>query len=148
MSYQERRSLVNLFSGILITVLYSAYMLQRYPQAEAYSPEVFQFWGSFFLILIVVSIVARIIIYILFAILNAIIQQEQEPDITDERDRLIELKSMRNGFYVFILGFVGSMVTVAAGQPPAVMFIALLGAGFVSDMFSTISEFFFYRRGV
>ena len=148
MSYQERRSIVNLMSGILITVLYSAYMIQRYPQAEAYSPEVFQFWGSFFLILIVVSIVARIIIFILFAIINAITQQEQEPDITDERDRLIELKSMRNGGYVFILGFVLAMVMIAAGQPPAVMFVTLLCAGFVSDMFSTISEFYFYRRGV
>jgi hypothetical protein len=147
-SYQERRSILNLFSGILITVLYSAYMIQRYPQADAYSPEVFQFWGAFFLILIVVSIVARIIIFILFAILNAIIQQEQEPDITDERDRLIELKSLRNGGYVFILGFIVAMVTVAAGQTPAVMFVTLLCAGLVSDMISTLSEFYFYRRGV
>lgn len=148
MSYQERRSIVNLISSILITVLYSAYMIQRYPQAEAYSPDVFHFWGSFFLILIVVSIVARIIIYILFSIINAIATQEQEPDITDERDRLIELKSMRNGFYVFIIGFVVAMVTIAAGQPPTMMFITLLCAGLVSDMISTISEFYFYRRGI
>jgi hypothetical protein len=147
-SYQERRSIVNLISSILITVLYSAYMIQRYPQAEAYSPDVFHFWGSFFLILIVVSIVARIIIYILFSIINAIATQEQEPDITDERDRLIELKSMRNGFYVFIIGFVVAMVTIAAGQPPTMMFITLLCAGLVSDMISTISEFYFYRRGI
>jgi uncharacterized membrane protein len=147
-SYQERRSILNLFSGILIAVIYSAYMIQRYPQADAYSPEVFQFWGAFFLILIGVSIVARIIIFILFAILNAIMQQEQEPDITDERDRLIELKSMRTGFYVFMIGFIVALVMVAAGQPPAVMFITLLCAGLASDMISTIFEFYFYRRGV
>jgi hypothetical protein len=147
-SYQERRSIVNLISGILITVLYSAYMIQRYPQADSFSPEVFQFWGSFFLILILVSIVARIIIYILFAIINAIAQQEQEPDITDERDRLIELKSGRNGGYVFILGFVLAMVMIAAGQSPAVMFITLLCAGLVSEMISNVCEFIYYRRGV
>jgi hypothetical protein len=133
-SYQERRSLVNLISGIVITILYSAYMIQRYPQADAYSPDVFQFWGAFFLILI--------------AIVNEITHQEQEPDITDERDRLIEMKSLRNGGSVFILGFVLAMVFVAAGQPPAAMFIALLCAGLVSEMASTISEFFYYRRGV
>lgn len=148
MSYQERRSLVNLISGIVITILYSAYMIQRYPQADAYSPDVFQFWGAFFLILIVVSVVARILIFILFAIVNEITHQEQEPDITDERDRLIEMKSLRNGGSVFILGFVLAMVFVAAGQPPAAMFIALLCAGLVSEMASTISEFFYYRRGV
>ena len=66
----------------------------------------------------------------------------------DERDRLIELKSTRNGFFVFIFGFVAAMVVVAAGMPPAVMFVTFVCSGVVSDMISTISEFYFYRRGV
>ena len=82
MSFQERRAIVSLIGSILITVLYSVYMLQRYPEGDTYSPAVFHFWGSFFLILIPVTIVAKIVIYILFSIANAIATREEEPPIT------------------------------------------------------------------
>ena len=147
MSYQEKRSLVNLVSTILITALYAAYMMQRYPAGNAYSPEVFRFWGSFFLILIPVSIVARIVIYIIFHIINAVTTREEEPPITDERDRLIELKSGQMSLYVFTAGFVLAMVSLVADMPPSVMFIILICAGVVSEMLSDITQFYFYRRG-
>ncbi|MBL8162208.1 MAG: DUF2178 domain-containing protein [Anaerolineae bacterium] len=148
MSYQERQSLVSLISSILINTLYAAYMAGRYPQADPYSPEVFHFWGSFFLILIPVTIVAKIVSYILFSILNAIATREAEPPITDERDRLIELKSTRSSLYIFSLGFVVAMAALVFSLPPAAMFIILLCSGLVAEMFSDISQFFFYRRGV
>jgi hypothetical protein len=148
MSYQERRSLVNLVSSVVITALYAAYMMQRYPQADPYSPEIFHYWGSFFLILIPVSIVARIIIYILFAIVNAIATREQEPPITDERDKLIELKSQANSGYVFIVGFLLAMFSLVLSMPPATMFIILICAGIASEVVGDISQFLFYRRGV
>ncbi len=147
MSYQERRSLVNLIGSILVTTLYSAYMIQRYPEAGWYAPEVFHFWGSFFLILIPVTIVARIVIYILFAIISAVTTREEEPAITDERDQLIEIKSQIKSAYVFGIGFVLAMVALVLGMPPAVMFILLLLGGVVSEIISDISQFYFYRRG-
>lgn len=147
MSYQERRSLVNLISIILITAVYSAYMIQRYPEGSAYSPEVFHFWGAFFLILIPVSVIARIIIYIIFHIINAIATREEEPPITDERDKLVELKASQNSLYVFMIGFVLAMVALVVGMPPAAMFIILICSGVVSEMVGDISQFYFYRRG-
>jgi len=148
MSYQERRSIVNLISTATITAVYALYMLQRYPEGDAYSPEVFRFWGAFFLILIPVSIVARVGVYILFSIINTIATQEEEPTITDERDQLIELKASRNALYTFTMGFMLAMAVLALEEPPATMFIILIGAGVASDMVSTASEFYFYRRGV
>ena len=148
MSYQENRAIVSLIGTVLITVLYSVYMLQRYPVGDAYSPEIFRFWGTFFVILIPVSIVARIIIYILFSIINAIATREEEMPITDERDKLIELKSNRNSGYVFIIGFVLAMTSLAVEQPPTVMFIILMVSGVVSEIVSEVSQFVFYRRGV
>jgi hypothetical protein len=147
MSYQERRAIVNLIETIVITALYSAYMIQRYPEASLYSPEVFHFWGSFFLILIPVSIVAKIITAIVFAILNAIATREEEPPITDERDRLIESKAQANGQYVFIFGFILAMGSLVISQPPVMMFIVLLLAGLLSQIISDISQFYYYRRG-
>jgi len=148
MSYQERRSIVNLISTILITAFYSAYMVQRYPEGSAYSTEVFHFWGAFFLILIPVAAVAKIVVYIIFSILNAIATREEEPPITDERDKLIELKAQTISTYVFIIGFILAMGSLVVGMPPSVMFIILLLAGVVSEMVSEISQFYFYRRGV
>lgn len=147
MSYQERRSIVNLISTILITTVYAALMIQRYPQADAYSPEIFHFWGAFFLLLIPVSVVSRIVIYIIFSIINTIATREEEADITDERDRLIELKATRNSLYVFSLGFVLAMASLVLSMPPATMFILFILAGIVSEMVSDIMQFYFYRRG-
>jgi hypothetical protein len=147
MSYQERRSIVNLISTILISVLYSAFMIQRYPASDAYSPDVFRFWGAFFLILIPVSIVAKIVIYIVFAIINAIATREQELPITDERDKQIETKATMKSHYVFVVGFILAMGSLAINTPPAIMFVILLLSGIVSELVSEISQFYFYRRG-
>jgi hypothetical protein len=148
MSYQERQTLMNMISTILITVLYLAYMMQRYPQTDLYSPEVFRFWGAFFLFLIPVSIVAKIIIYILFTILNAIATRDQTIPITDERDQLIETKANTISNYVFIVGFILAMGSLALNMPPVVMFVVLLVSGVVSSIVSEVSQFYFYRRGV
>jgi hypothetical protein len=147
MSYQERRAIVSLVSNILVLAAYSAYMFQRYPQGSPYAPEVFRFWGAYFLILIPVSIVARIIIEIVFHIVNAIATRDERVPITDERDRLIESKAQTSASWVFIVGFILAMGSLAFDQPPTVMFIVLLGAGLLSEVVSEISRFFFYRRG-
>jgi uncharacterized membrane protein len=148
MSFQERRAIVSLISSIGITALYSSYMIQRYPDASAYSAEVFHFWGAFFLILIPVTIVAKIIIYIVFSIFNTIATREEEPSIVDERDRLIELKATRNSLYVFVFGFLVAMGTLVFEMPPSTMFAILIVSGVASEMVSELSQFYFYRRGV
>jgi hypothetical protein len=148
MSYQERRAIVSLVSTILITTIYSAYMLQRYPEGSAYSAEIFRFWGKFFLILIPVSIVAKIIIHIAFSIINTVATREAEPDITDERDHLIELKANRNALYTFGMGFLLAMGSLMLEMPPSTMFSILIGTGVLSEVISDFSQFYFYRRGV
>lgn len=147
MSFQERRSLVNLISSVLITVIYAAYVLPRMPEADPYSKELFHFWGSFFLLLIPVSIVARIIVFIIFYIINTIATREEEPSITDERDKLIELRANRNGFFAFVLGFVIAMASLVMEMPPSTMFIILICSGIASEVISDASEFVYYRRG-
>ncbi len=147
MSFQERRSLMSMVSTVLIVVVYSALMIQRYPQADAYAPEVFHFWGAFFLILIPVTVAAKIVLTIVFYIANAIATREEGPEITDERDRLIELKATSRSLYVFSAGVILAMAALVLSQPPAVMFIIFICAGVVSEIVSDLSQFYFYRRG-
>lgn len=147
MSYQERRSIVSLISTVLIIVIYSAYMIGRYPESGAYSPEVFRFWGAYFLILIPVTIVAKIAIYIVFSIISVITTRDEEPDIVDERDRLIELKANTKSLYVVGIGLMVAMVALVADMPPAAMFVIFVCAGVVAEMVSEITQFYLYRRG-
>ena len=147
MSYQEQRSLINLISTLLITGVYAAYMFQRYPDGDAYSPDVFHFWGEFFLILIPVTIIAKIIILIVYHILNAIATRETEPPITDERDKIIELKATRGRFLVFTLGFLTAMISLVGNMPPASMFIILVCSAVIAESVSDLTQFYLYRRG-
>jgi dolichol kinase len=95
-----------------------------------------------------VSIIARIIIEIIFTILNTIATREEIPSIIDERDKLIGLKATRNGLYTFIAGFLIALGSLAMDNPPATMFIILLGAGVASTIVDDLSQVYFYRRGV
>lgn len=147
MSYQERRSIVSIISTILICVIYFTNAVQRYPQAGDYSSDMFHYWGTTILLLIVVSIAAKIVIYIVFSILNTIATRESEPKFLDERDKLIELKSSRNSLYVFMVGFLLAMIPLVLNRPPTVMFIVLIAAGILSEMIGDLSQFYFYRRG-
>lgn len=147
MSYPERRAFVSILTTLVVTGIYAAYMAPQYPQADAYSPEIFHFWGRFFLILIPVSIAARVIIQILFVILNTIATREEISDRGDERTRLIELKSTRNGMWIFVLGFFLAMSALVAELQPSIMFVVLIGSGLLASLVSDVSEFYFYRRG-
>ena len=146
-TYQEKRAIVSLFSMVLISAIYFLYVSQRYPDGDAYSKAVFQFWGSTILILVPVSIVANIIIYIVFSIINTIATQETEPSVSDERDHLIELRTTRNAMFVFITGFFLAMGSVAFDMIPSVMFIIIIVSGLTGSIVAEVSNLYYYRRG-
>jgi len=100
------------------------------------------------MILIPLAIVVEIIIHIVFAIINKIVTNEDIPEIEDERDKLIELKSIRISHWIFTLGFMLAMGSQAIGMQPWVMFITLIASGFLSGIISEAVKIFYYRRGV
>ncbi|WP_169088814.1 hypothetical protein [Paenibacillus sp. PL91] len=148
MSFQEKRNIVSLMATLLIFSIYCTYVFQKYQEGSFQTSNDFSFWGAFILILIPVSIVAKIIIHIVFSIVNTIATKEKEPLITDELDRLIALKSTRNSHYVFIIGFLLSMIPLVMEQPPYMMFIILISSGLLSEMVGIITQLYLYRRGI
>jgi hypothetical protein len=148
MSFQEKRNIVSLISTLLIFTLYCMYVFQRYQEGSLDSTDTFSFWGSVILILIPVSIVAKIIIHIVFNIIYRITTKEEEPSFSDELDKLIELKATRNSHYAFIIGFLLSMGSLVMDTPTYVMFILLILSGFLSEVVGVITQLYLYRRGV
>ena len=148
MSYQEKQNIVNIFSGLLITAIYALIVFQRHQQGRFDLTEDYGTWGVIFLIFIGVSIVARIIIYIIFHIINAIATREEEMPVPDERDKLITLKATRNSYYAFSGGFVLSVISLAIGMPVYGIFIAFVAFGLIAEIIDNSSQIYYYRKGI
>jgi hypothetical protein len=148
MTYQEKKSILSLISVIFIFGSYCLYMYLQYPEEGLESAETYRYWGSFVLILTLVSVVAHIIISIIFNIVFRMTTKEKEPAFADELDKLIDLKATRNSFFVFIIGFLLAMGSLIIYQPSQVMFIILIASGFISDVTGSVTKLYHYRRGI
>jgi hypothetical protein len=154
MTYNEKKSLTNIISSILITTIYAVVIYQKYLNGTLDDANIFKFWAIIILIFIPISIVARIIIMIIFHIIESVFQTvkgeeiEDEMDIVDERDKLIQVKSSAISMYVFALGFIVALVTQLFNVSNHVFFIVLIVAGLISDIVSESLIIRYYRRGV
>lgn len=147
MGHQEKQSIVSIIGSVLVIGFYSLYLYRNYIQADLELLNDFQFWGKSFLYLIPVAIVVQIVIHIIFAIADRIITQEDMPGFTDERDKLIELKSIRISHWIFIFGFMLAMGSLAMGMKPYVMFLTLISSGFIASLAAEVAKIIYYRKG-
>jgi len=147
MDNKEKQILVTAISSVLIFVSYSLYVYNKYIAVNFDILNDFKFWGKTFLILIPVTIVFQIVIHIVFSIINKIVTNEDIPTLSDERDKLIDLKAIRISHWIFTMGFLLSMILLVIGMPPYTMFITLIVSGFISGIVSEIAKFYFYRKG-
>ncbi|NOU69594.1 hypothetical protein GC096_36865 [Paenibacillus sp. LMG 31461] len=148
MSYQEKKHIVSFISTVLIFGLYCWYVFQKVQNTNMDTMETLRFWAAAILILIPVSVVAKIIIAIVFNIIYRITTKEIEPSFSDELDKLIDLKATRNSHYVFTIGFLLAMGSLVLDMTPATMFIILIFSGFLSEMAGVFTQLYHYRKGV
>lgn len=146
MSYQERKTIVNLVSAILVPAVYFWMVFNDGPDAGLTTDELLKFWGRTMMIYIPIAIVSRIVIHILFGISNTIVTKEKIPG-TDERDKLIELKAKNIGQAIFGLGLVAAMGTQALDYSASALFVTLLIGGVISEIVENSLQFMYYKRG-
>jgi hypothetical protein len=147
MTYHSRKAIVSIVTSIIIFVYLYIDIIQKIQAVGAESYSVPKLWGTFYFKLIAVTIVAKIIIMIVFNIINRIATNEREPSFTDERDRLIELKAVRNFCFIFCFGFFIAMGLLVINKPISMMFniqaLVIAVAGVVLDL----SYIVYYERG-
>lgn len=148
MEQKEKQVLVSLIASLIIIVFYSLWVYGKYIESNPGIINDLKFWGRSFIVLIPVAIITQIVIHILFAIINKIVTGEDLSDKDDERDKLIELKSLRVSHWVFVVGFMSAMGAVALGMELWVMFVTLIFSGFLSDLISSSVKIWYYRKGV
>jgi hypothetical protein len=144
---KEKQILVSLITSIFVPGLYAFYVYNHHIAGNLTVINDFKFWGRAFLSLIPVTIAAQIIVYVVFFIINKIVTHEDVTTITDERDKLIELKAIRISHWIFISGFFLAMGSQAMSMQPHVMFIILILSGFGASVTSEIAKIIFYRKG-
>ncbi|KIL39024.1 hypothetical protein SD70_22630 [Gordoniibacillus kamchatkensis] len=148
MSYQEKKNIVSPLSAIVVFGVYSWNVVLRYIDMNPQGMELFRFWGAAILILIPVSMVARLLIEIIFIIINRIVTKEVAPSFADELDKIIELKAMRISYFVFILGFLLAMGSLVFQMALSSMFIIMFVSGFIADVAGISWRLYLYRKGV
>ena len=148
MSYQEKENVVNIFSGLLITLVYAWIVYQKQLAGVYNLTEDFKQWGVVFLLFVGVSVVARIIIYMVFHIINAIATRNDKIPVKDERTKLITLLGTRNAHYVFSGGFVMGILGLAVGFPPYTIFIVFILSGLLAEIVDNSTQLYFHRKGL
>ena len=158
MSYQEKRTITSIISGLLVLAAYCiyAFVIAR--------PEVgdIRFWAVTMLIFIGVGIGVTVVIQIIFHIMLSIgiAVKERAYDekkvgksieaavVEDEMDKLIELKSLRVSFVIVGIAFVAGLILLTLGGSAALMLNMLfLGSSFGSVVEGLVS-LRYYRKGV
>ena len=92
---------------------------------------------------IVFNIVAVIVGHILFAIVTG--GREISDEKTDERDRLINGKAMRNGYFVLSIGVLGVLIWQGLGLPAELGPYALFGISMLAGGTFAASQVLYYR---
>lgn len=147
MSFQEKRSIVSLFSNLLISILYLIYILKYHSTTNPLNNNDLAFWGGLILLLVPVKVFGKVVIHIIFLIINKIVTNEDEPNFSDELDKLIELKSPKIAFIIFMSGFILSMAAIVVGYTASTMFVLLISSLILSEVAGDLSQIYFYRKG-
>lgn len=165
MSYQEKKTIVLILTGILVLAAYSIYAFSKV-QSGMVDPNDMKFWATAMLVFIGIGVVAAIVIQIVFHILLsiAIAVKEQVQNgkcddkeiektielemVEDEMDKLIGLKSLRIGYAISGIGFIAALVSLVLNYSPAVMLNILFFSFSLGSMIEGTAQLYFYRSGV
>lgn len=165
MSYQEKRSIVSMIMAIITLGAYGTYAYEKI-RSGAIVLENMNFWASTMLVFVSIGIAATIVIQIIFHILLSVkvsVQEnmlEEKSDhkeieriiesemVTDERDKLIELKTVRIGFIVVGIGFIAALVSQVITHSTAVMLNIMFVSFFAGSLVGSMTQLYYYRRGI
>jgi uncharacterized membrane protein len=158
MHYQQQRTIVNILAAVALLAVYYIYVLGKL-NAAAVTLDNVKFFAvtmlTFIGIGIGVSIVLQIVFHILFSVSVAVRERDKDGKeietainsamVEDERDKMIDLKSMRITMIVTMVGFVAGLVLLALDYPMTLMLNILFGAAGLGAVGEGISKLIYYK---
>lgn len=146
MTYYSKKAIVSGISSIAVFIFFYLDVMEKTASLSVGSFASLKQWGMFFIYLLLAEIAVKIIVMIIFNMINTMITRESEPTIVDERDQLIELKAVRNFCFTFAAGFFLAMSALALNQPMNVMFLILAFSFITAGTILEASYVFYYER--
>ncbi len=149
MSIQLQKSIFNLATTILSIGVFLIYVFGINGDINISKMTEIQFWGSFILTMTGVLVVAKIILFILFAIFTRMVSDRKNVEdlgFVDERDKSIETKSDRYSHWIALVGFIVSMIPISMGYGVQYMFITILSFGSMATVMSDVWRIYFYSK--
>jgi hypothetical protein len=164
MSYQESRTAASIFTGAIILTAYCIYAFNP-TRLAALPPGELKPWAITMLIYIAIGVAAAIAIqiafHILFAVSMAVRSKIENPHsddkeidraidremVADERDKQIDLKSMRIGFAVAGIGFACALLSLVFDYSPVVMLNILYLSFSAGSLLEGVGQLYYYRKG-
>jgi len=126
MSHQERNTYVSLICNLAINAWVIVQMRSLAAQGQLGGPDALQVWAQMILWAIGAAIVLVIVLTILFNILFAIATGDHSPAfVTDERDRMFDMRAMGMTTALMVAGFIGSIIALALGYDGLTGFVIL-----------------------
>lgn len=157
MSYQEKKLIASIVSGMLVLAAYCIYVF-----GVNLALGDLKHCAATMLIFIGIGVGATIIVQIIFHIVYAAslakktgrcddkqINSEMEANmVEDEMVKLIDLKSSRVGYVIAGIGFVAGLVSLVLGAEAAVMLNIFFISCSVGSIIEGLSGLYYYRKGV
>ena len=161
MTYQTKKTMVSLLASIAILISYCISVYNDISKGLTLENDA-TFWAKKMLIYIAIGVAINIISFIVFHILlsvnlsvkdsmkdsKKIIRKLELEMIEDEMDKLIELKSLRVGYFIASTGFILGLILLAFNTSIAIVLNILFLSFFVGAIAEGISNLFFYFRGI
>jgi len=158
MSYNSKKSIASMVTGILVVTAYIIYALSEHSPAS----DNLKSWAVVMLVFIGIGIAAVVIIQILshIALTVGIAVKEREQDdktverivasvlVEDERDKLINLKSSHIGYIFAGIGFVACLLGLAFGISSVFALHILFGAFAFGSVIEGFAGIYFNEKGV
>ncbi len=149
MPQQEKTAIVSLFSITIVFGFYLYFTRQNYQAGLFDAPDANALIGKSILWLIFGGVVFQLIAQIVFNIIYAIITKDANTSsLIDERDKLIELRTLRIAYYIIFVGFITTMIALAMGQSIFISIHFLLSFTVIAGIVESLMQIFFYRRGI
>ena len=161
MTYQTKKTMVSLLASIAILISYCISVYNDISKGLTLENDA-TFWAKKMLIFIAIGVAINIISFIVFHILlsvnltvkdsmkdsKEIIRKLELEMVEDEMDKLIELKSLRVGYFIANAGFILGLILLAFNTSIAIVLNILFLSFFVGAIAEGISNLFFYFRGI
>lgn len=148
MSYEEKNALISLIVTIGVFGYYGLRFSGLYAEGYFTGPDAMTRTGWEILYLIGYGIIAQIIGQIVLTIVFSILSNDPKPSfVIDERDRQIGLRGMRIGYGFAGTGVTLSMVALAFGWDPVIVFNLVIFSIAAGAFTETLAKVLLYRIG-